>query len=391
MIAENRLKHTIFILLEGRSYSHLFGDNSSYQKLENSQAEFWPEQVLTGSFKNEIVYKQAHTQQTLPIIKTLFNEYASIPHLELNNEQDDVYETLQNIFGPQANFLDEIDSKVYAHNPSLMQILNENITPHEFEQFFVDLNSDELPLLSIIESNTYLDGEGWSMATGGNSLNYAEYKILNIVREVQKSKFSNNSHIFLLWVDDGGLPDTTINKRLANIWISPYFLPGKRIFDYENMKITTKSLYNFLQKQYRGISHDKMLGTLWQKNLLNEIPLPSKKLENVNPNSIQYQMGVSPFKLGHPSRIKGTTELLFQRKNRKNKNIDVCYKNAQPAKIELKDAIDDENDKNSTIGFWLLFSAVILYVLLILGLLYVYIIKHAPSRMSHVTSFTSRY
>ena len=391
MILESRLEHTIVILLEGRSYSHLFGDNATYRSLEREHhsPEMWPAEMLQGSYKNEENYKLKHTKKTLPVITTLFNEYASIPYLHLNEETDDEYETIQNIFGPQANLLNEIDSRVYAYTPSIINILNEKIQPYEFAQFFNDIETKNLATLSIIESNTYLDGSGWSMCTGGNSLYNAEHKILDIVQTVRHSSYENKTQILLLWLNDGGLPDHTKKSRLANIWITPYFLPHKKIFDHENKKITTKSVYYFLKHLYLGIPQENTkIGTLWQKNLLNNLPISKQNCDKIIPNKITYHRGVSPYKLGHEKRQMGLAERLYSRSKLKDNDIFSDLENIKPLRAMKLIPASTSDDYNSTVGFWLLFVAILLYFILLLGLLYVFILKYSPKRTSVVSSFT---
>ena len=358
MATESRLKYSIFVLLEGRSYDHLFNS-------------------------------QIHTKKTLPIITTLHEQYASIPNLNLENSEDDTYQTLQNIFGPQAKLLSEIDSKIYGYIPSVMKLLNSKAKLCAFDQFFNDIENKKLPLLSVIESNTYLDGEGWSMCVDGNNLNYAEHKLFDIYQAVTNSTYNSKAHIIFLWVDT---EDTKGKTKLANIWVSPYMTHGKRIFDRQNRQFTTKSLQDFLLMLYTGSTSGtevvKNRGSLWQKNLLTEKPsLVHSKLKTIVPNEIEYNMGSSPFKLGHAHRIPGSAERIYQRANRDVKNLEETYTRESQNMYSIQPFGAEED---ATTGFWLTFAAVILWFFLVFGLFYVYIKKYKKNqlRYSSASSFT---
>ena len=307
---ENKLKHSIFVLLEGK-----------------------------------------FPKEDTPVLTTLLNEYATIPELYLESPPgdtlpgggtsvvpgDDAYKTLKHIFTP--SLLSSTKFKIYADTPSIMELLIKLRKTEEEEEypsqehpspvrdFFDDLREGTLPLLSIIESNTYLDGAGWSICTEEN-LPYSESKILDIVKSVHSSKYVNNSSIFLLWLPHEDEP----TEIIPNIWISPYFVSKKKIYDHDNIRLTSKSIGNFLETQYSCVPEQETnfqprtadprpvgssieadprpVGDLWQKNLLNPTPIASKRLYVVEPKRVTKYMGVSPYPPGHPSRFEGSTEKL---------------------------------------------------------------------------------
>ncbi len=370
MVYEIRFKHTVIVLLEGRSYGHLFGEFPTLKTDENP--DLWPQEMLTGDHSKNESLKKSHSKKTLPVLTTLFEEYASIPKLNLVKKTDSSLDVLKQIFGEKAELLSEVESKLYTYLPSVLGTLNTEIEQHQFDQFFVDVENKKLPLLSVIEANSAIDGQGWSMATGGNSLNYAEEKILQIYNSINEFYY-DKTNILFLWTNNGGLPDNTSVKRLANIWVSPYFTRGKKIYDFNNKNFTPESIHNFLNSLYNGVSlNTASVGNLWQPNLLTET-FQHKQLLKLKANQSQYNYSVSPYKMGHPRRIKGSAERYYENIYGAAKLQEHC----ENTKLTLKDTSEDAEESNAKVGFWLIFSAVVLWFILILGLLYVYIKKYS--------------
>lgn len=397
MTNEAKFKNTIFVLLEDRSYTHLFNDVKGFTPIGNNKWDYWPHQKISPNNPNSTL-KKHHTFTTLPVITTLYNEYASIPYL-LQGTNNDFIGNLKDLFGDNGELLQNVHSKVYGSMPSYTRILASDIPHHEEEQFFIDLREGTLPHISVIEACSYMDANGWSMATGGNSLAYAEKKIYNIYEALQSSSYRLNSHIMFLWLTDGDIPDGFNKRRIANIWVSPYFEKRKRIFS-SHKPITLKSVRKFFSTLYLGNTSIKLsqqtiqlnedVGELWQEGML--LKNPRYPPESLNSNHIvnyfsksSYNIGLSPYIIGHPDRLEGTAEMLYRKHileklNLSNSELEY-YKYDYPLtptgsiKFDPSET-DGPSEQDKKIGFWLLFTAILLWVLLCIFMLYAYAKKY---------------
>ena len=370
-----KLQHSIFILLEGRSYSHLFGDDVSFTKLEitDENYDYWPQENITT---NNEKYKKCHTSNTLPTLTYLYETFASIPQLYYENETDGFFENLQHLFGKNGELLVSIPSKIYCYVPSYTNLLNQNIQKVHFDQFFNDVQNNNLTNISVIEANTSADGTGWSMATGGNSLHYAESQILKIFQSVKDSVYYEKSNIFVLWLDNGNLPDKSSRKRIANIWISPYF-HNKKIYNYENEKFTISSINNLLKELYlneKNILHTEKVkcGNLLHENLLSQKPYPKSFIRQLYFSKPSYNMDISQYNIGDEKRIEGLSEKLFLQKETR---LQLQNYEIPEVQNDVK-LMSSESTKNAQTGFWLIFTCCVLWFILCFGLFYIYVRKY---------------
>jgi hypothetical protein len=169
------------------------------------------------------------------------------------------------------------------------------------------------------------------------------------------SNYKDNTNIFFLWLDDGNLPDNSEKKRLANIWVSPFFEKGRKIFDRENKNIYLKSIKQFLDIQYLNFNfeNDKDIGSLWQPKLLSDQKIKRDHLfDYLKPNKCSYNAGSSPYRLGNKERIEGTAEKIFSKTYfQKFDNDSSLSLEEEYASMKLEEAgiklQDTETDKNS--------------------------------------------
>lgn len=465
--------HVVWVLLEGRSYDNLFGSLTPSTEWDDWELtpkhpnwDFLPltetgrgkddieEQLATenGYFKNyqkytengeEIYYR--HTKETLPVLYGLHQNFASCDSLFCDTRNGPIDNLFYLLSGRprtttkiSGTILDQTEHFI-SNNPSLVK---ENIIPwkvyhdqgHHFtpsyiknarkdintanycsmEQFHIDMKS-KLPLLSIIEANTNIDGSGWSGVPGGNSITEMELKLREIVKSYIESSHIRDTVLMFIWLDGGGIydhvPPPVLLHPKQNMDIPPHQLEtgpveeekvhhqlGPRVpFIMINTAINKntmihdkklthssilKTTQQFLGMPYFQTERIKTVNLLAHKKMWNNHKGKfMKRLVLPQPATPSFILPVHTSKIGNNPETEGLAFYYHRmvtchgRKNcltrDKSHGLSLEYENNDTQDYKAKITGYPTDDNNTNVGYWLLFSAIVVWALLVIIFLWV--------------------